>query len=234
MSAAVPVPAPPSRPRPGLRERYLREGPSGFGDGELAGLVLGTGTARHSAAELGQALVQRHGSLGALLRLPPAALVHETGLGAARAVRVHAALELGRRAVLADASHRPRIESPLDAVRLLQPELSGRGVEELHGLYLNRRGLLLHRARLSRGSPTHTILHTGTILRTALLVQSQRLVLAHNHPSGDPRPSPEDLAVTRRIAEAGRLLGVELVDHIVLAGTAWRSLAEEGLLPPSS
>jgi DNA repair protein RadC len=116
-------------------------------------------------------------------------------------------------------------------VALLQPELAGQGVEELHGLYLGRRGQLLHQERLSRGSPANTIVHTGTVLRSGLLVRASRLVLVHNHPSGDPRPSPEDLEVTRRVAQGGRLVGVELVDHIILAGASWCSLAQEGLLP---
>ncbi len=213
------------------RERYLIHGPDGFGDAELLGLVVGTGSPPHSAMDLGVSLLAQFGDLSAVLRAPPHSLSEVSGVGPAKAVRIHAALEAGRRA--ASDRHRAAriILSPKSAVEVLQPEVAGKSVEELHALYLGRRGQLLHHACLSRGSSHNTIVDPHSIFRLGLLTGASRLILAHNHPSGDPRASPEDIAATRRVADAGRLLGLPLVDHLILAGGRWTSLAEEGLLP---
>ncbi|MBW1878136.1 MAG: DNA repair protein RadC [Deltaproteobacteria bacterium] len=213
------------------REHYRHEGPARFGDAELLALVVGTGTADRSALEIGAALLSHFGGLPALAGAQVADLQRQPGLGLARAVRVHAALELGRRSLHAPGDPSHPIRSPADAHAHLGPALRGRPDEELHALYLDRR----HRPRahrmLTRGSDGFTVVDPRQVFRPAVSLGAFAVVLAHNHPSGDPTPSAQDREVTRRVAAAGRILGIALLDHLVVGDGDYVSLAEQGELP---
>lgn len=212
----------------GPRERYAVEGPETFSDAELLALVMGTGAGGRPVIAIAEELLTRFGGLAGMQTLPAEALTQVRGVGLARAVRIHAALTLGRRPGWRPA---PRILSPLDTWRYLRGELGHLESEELHALYLRRGGLLLHRRRLTRGNDRRTIADPRQVLRPAVALGAAAVVLAHNHPSGDPEPSADDVAITLRIQESCDVLGVELRDHVVLGELGYRSMAEMGLIP---
>jgi len=213
------------------RERYRHEGPARFGDAELLALVIGTGTAGRTALEIGAALLSRFGGLPALADAQVAELQCQPGLGLARAVRVHAALELGRRTLLAAGDPVQPVRSPAEAHDHLGPALRALPDEELHALYLDRRHRPCARRMLTRGSDGFTVVDPRQVFRAAVRLGASAVVLAHNHPSGDPTPSAQDREVTRRVAAAGRILGIPLLDHLVVGNGGYVSLAERGELP---
>jgi len=218
------------------REKYAHHGPERFGDAELVALVLGTGTAGRSALEIAAGLLTHFDGLRGLAHSDPRELETIPGVGFARAVRLHAALHAGRRATDTRDLGLP-VESAEDARCLLGPALSGLANEELHALYLDRRRRPLGLRFLTRGSDAFTVVDPRQVFRVAVHMGASAVILAHNHPSGDPRPSAQDRDITERVARAGRILGVALLDHLVIAGDTYTSLAEEGLLqswPPPS
>jgi DNA repair protein RadC len=213
------------------RERYAEEGPSRFGDVELLALALGTGVAGHSSTAIAAELIDRFGHLGAVAQAEVAALASQTGIGAARAVRLLAAIECGRRIGRARPPSGEPILSPQAAWNHLGPALRHLPEEELHALFLDRRRRPLGLRQLTRGCDAFTVVEPRQIFRVAVGLGAAAVILAHNHPSGDPTPSPQDRDVTRRVAIAGRSLGIPLLDHLVVGAEGYRSLAGEGELP---
>ena len=212
------------------RERYANEGPTQFGDAELLALVLGTGTAHRSALEIAAGLLSRYGDLSAVSRAQPSELVGQDGIGTARAIRLHAALHAGRRSLRTRPNPAP-VVSPDDAFGLLGPGLRGLECEELHALYLDRRRHPVAQRALTRGSDAYTVVDPRQVFRPAVQLGASAVIIAHNHPSGDPSPSHQDREGTRRVHRAGQILGVPLLDHLVGAGVRYTSLAEtDGLL----
>lgn len=210
------------------RERYRLLGPQDRSDAELIALAIGTGTRGRSALAIARALLDAHaGNLAALAEAPVPALQLVPGLGPARAVQLHAGLQAGIRAVRGELLQPGAVASPEAAVRWLGPPLQGLPHEELHALYLDRALHPLHRRRLSQGGVAGTPAEPAMVFAPALRCGASAVILAHNHPSGDPTPSGEDRRLTRRLHRAGRLLGVPLVDHLVIAGSSWSSLADE-------
>lgn len=213
------------------RERYLLEGANPLGDAELVALVFETGAGGRSALEIASELVERSGGLGPLARMQPQEWLDVPGVGAARAVRLHAAIEIGRRAVAGGALGDP-ITSAKDAYDALGPSLQSLVDEELHGLFLDRRHRPLARRRLTHGSDGLTVVDPRQVFRIAVGVGASAVILAHNHPSGDPTPSAQDRDVTERMARAGRILGISLLDHLVVGRGTWVSLGATGELRP--
>ena len=211
------------------REMYAHHGPERFGDAELIALVLGTGTASRSALEMAAGLLTRFDGLEGLVRSDPRELEAVPGIGFARAIRLHAALQVGRRATSTRDPGAPVLDAS-DARDLLAPRLEGLANEELHALYLDRRRRPLALRQLTKGSDGFTVVDPRQVYRVAVHIGASAVILAHNHPSGDPRPSAQDRDVTERVARAGRVLGVSLLDHLVIAGNTYTSLAEEGML----
>lgn len=200
---------------------YARTGPELLGDAELLAVALGD-------RGLAAALLDDLAGSAALLHAPPAALART--LGPSRAARLHATIALAQR-VQAEPPRRARVASPADAAVWLAPRLAPLGHEELHALFLDRRGGALAVRRMSQGSADHTLFDVRHLLGEALRVGAQGLIVAHNHPSGDPEPSAEDLLVTRRLAEGAALLGLDFQDHLIVAAGRWVSLAERGEVP---
>ncbi|MBN2797817.1 MAG: DNA repair protein RadC [Deltaproteobacteria bacterium] len=215
------------------RERYSHLGPGVFGDAELVALVLGTGTSQRAVGEIAAGLLARFEDLEGLANAHPGELAREVGVGPARAVRLHAALQAGRRSLRQRAAPMRAVDSAERAREHLAPALRGLLHEELHALYLDRRLQPLARRMLTTGSDAFTVVDPRQIFREALHIGASAVVLAHNHPSGDPTPSSQDLEVTERVAQAGAVVGVSLLDHLIIAGDRWRSLATEGLFVPS-
>jgi DNA repair protein RadC len=213
------------------RERYAQWGPTGFGDAELLALSLGTGAGGQTALEIAAGLLDQFGGVLGVARAHASELEQVVGVGPARAIRLHAALELGRRTLRTPEDPPAPVRSPEDAHAHLAPALSGLADEELHALYLDRRRRPLARRMLTRGSDGFTVVDPRQVYRSAIGLGACAVILAHNHPSGDPTPSAQDRDVTRRVAAAGRVLGVALLDHLVIGDPGFRSLAQEGALP---
>ncbi len=213
-----------------LRERFLESGDDELGDAELLALVLGTGTRGRSALRLSVDVLERFGSVDALAQASASEVMEVGGVGPAVAARVLAALAVGRRS-LRPPLHAETVGDAASAWRLLGPGLSGLPREELHALYLDRRHRPISRRSLTRGSDAFTVVDPRQVFRPAVALGATAVILAHNHPSGDPTPSAQDRDVTRRVATAGRVLGVALLDHLVVAGGTFTSLAEQGALP---
>jgi DNA repair protein RadC len=212
------------------RARYLAGEPDHFDDAELLALVLGTGGPGRPALTVAQGALQRFGGLAALAQLPPSALLEVEGLGPARASQLHAALSAGRRSLRQIPDPGAPVDDPASAALHLRPGLVGLDVEELHALYLDRRHRLLGRRALTRGTDGHTIVEPRQVFRPAVQLGALRVVVAHNHPSGDPRPSAADRDVTRRLQDAGRILGIALVDHLIVTDADTTSMAALGLI----
>ena len=162
--------------------------------------------------------------------LEPAELVARDGLEERAARRLAAALELGRRACALQPVRGAPLSGGRDVQRFLAPHLQGLRVESFHALYLDAKGALLEWRRVSEGTLTASLVHPREVYAPAVTLRAAAVVVAHNHPSGDPEPSAEDRATTRRLQRAGRLLGVELLDHVVIAGPAYVSFLEQGWL----
>jgi len=209
-----------------VRERLFRLGSSALTDLELLSVLLGSG-ARVSG--LAEELLSHSGGLKALLLKDPLELSAQPRLGPARAAQVLAALELGRRAQRA-AERRPRLRTPREIYGYLVPTLSALRREVFHVLCFNPRNVLLADVRVAEGTMNTCPVDPREVYAAALTTRATAIVLAHNHPSGDPEPSMQDIALTVQLAEAGRLLGIKVLDHLVLGDGNYVSLMERGLL----
>jgi DNA repair protein RadC len=179
---------------------------------------------------LAESLLAQRGGLKELVRMTPAELCTLPGLGLARASRVLAALELGRR-VQRGGDARPRIFTPADAYQHLRPSLTALRREVFHVLCLNARNVLLQDARVAEGSTNACPVDPREVFQVALAARATAVILAHNHPSGDPEPSAEDRALTAQLVEGGRLLGIKVLDHLVIGDGRYCSLSERREMP---
>jgi DNA repair protein RadC len=210
------------------RERLAQVGPGALSSRELLAAVLGTGARGASVLDLAGQL------LGSGLHGLASRSLHDLervrGLGRAKAARVVAALELGARLASEGEATSPALESPQQAARYLLPRYSSRPVETFGLLALDARHRLRREAVVSVGCLTASLVHPREVFQEAVVSRAAALVLFHHHPSGDPEPSAEDLALTRRLAAAGALMGIEVLDHLVLGAGRYVSLKERGVL----
>ena len=208
------------------REKLARVGAAALGDNELVALVLGHGTCRANALTLANTLLARAGGVRGLSRGGLAQILGVPGVGAAHAARVVAALELGRRAMVAPRDARARFTAADDLARFLVPQFGWRPVEHFGALLLDGRNRLLRTAVVSIGTLDASVVHPRDIFREAALEVAAGIVLFHNHPSGDPTPSPEDVLITRRMVDAGTIMGIDVLDHMVVAEASYFSFRE--------
>lgn len=198
---------------------------------ELLAILLGSGSAGRSALDLGSDVLARFdGSLRRLGMAEPAELRAIPGIGPARAATIAAALEIGRRLATEPSRRGDRIRGPGDVFQRLGPLLRDRKQEEFWVLYLDSQNRVLSDRRITVGLLNSSLVHPREVFAPAIAHAAASLILAHNHPSGDPDPSPEDLDVTVQMVESGRLLGIPVRDHIVLGDTTFVSLLERGLM----
>ena len=216
----------PAHDRP--RERLVREGGTALTDTELLAVLLRTGCAGVSALDLARELLATAGGLANLATLDAGAL-RRRGLGSAKSAVLLAALELARRVARAELPDRLPLGNPEAVARYLLLRYAERDQEIMGALFLDIRNRLLGEAELYRGTMVRASVEPRAFLKQALLRSAAGLLLFHTHPSGDPSPSAEDLAFTRRLADAGELLGIRLLDHVVLGGgRRWVSLRRRG------
>ncbi|BCU75630.1 hypothetical protein llg_03450 [Luteolibacter sp. LG18] len=222
----------PTAERP--REKLAHFGPTALDNAELLALFIRTGTKGRSAIQIGRELLQKYGSIGALGRMPVTALAKEKGLGLAKASQLAAAFELGAR-VAREQVHQTALDSPDRIYDFLGPQLGHQTQEHLVVLLVDTR---LHHAgtvSISMGTVNETIAHPRDILRPVLTHGAYGFILAHNHPSGDPRPSRADETMTRRIQEAAELMQLRFLDHVIIGRPspvrqAWFSFREAGVI----
>ncbi len=212
------------------REKLARFGASGLGDNELLAIVIGGGTAGTGAVGLATTLLGACGGLHGLLRASRDELLRVKGLGEARSAQVLAAVEIGRRVMASRPHERRQVVSPRDAAEILMPEFSARPVEHFGLLLLDTRHRVIRTTVLSIGSLDGAAAQPREVFRQALMASAAAVVLFHNHPSGDPQPSAEDVGLTRRMVAAGVLLGIGVIDHVVLGDGRYCSLKESGYL----
>ncbi|HVJ21306.1 MAG TPA: DNA repair protein RadC [Polyangiaceae bacterium] len=215
---------------PDLRERILHSGVESLSDVELVTVLVGTGSAQAPAAEVARRLLDDNLGLEGLNRLTALGLAAHHGLGPAKAARVAAALELGRRSALRSAAARTTLSS-FDAVAAwARPRLSALEHEEVWLLALDGRNGLKSARRIAQGGMHGCALTTRDVLAPALRDAASAIVLVHNHPSGDPRPSPEDVNMTSLVARACEVVGMHLLDHVIVARGGSASLLESGAM----
>lgn len=212
------------------RERLTEQGPGSLSDAEVLALVLGTGGADGVLA-LAQRVLEERGGPSGLARCHARELAGIKGIGPAKAAEIVAALELGRRAAKHLGADRPSITKPSDAAAMLEPRLAHLETETSLAVLMDRKHRVLAEATIGVGGIAHAPLDAREVFCAALRHPGVAAILvAHNHPSGDPAPSPDDLAVTRRLARAADLLGVELVDHLVIAARGYASMSDMGVI----
>jgi DNA repair protein RadC len=212
------------------REKLLERGAESLGTNELLALVLGSGTRCRSSLDLANEVLARAGGLEGLARLSAASLAELRGLKEARAARLVAALELGKRLVTTPTRPRPRIRLPEDAARFLLPRFGTRPLEAFGILALDTRNRLKRLEVVSTGSLNGSLVHPREVYREAAILRAAAIIAFHNHPSGDPTPSREDRELTRRLCHAGKILGIELLDHVIVGAGRYFSFQERGEL----
>jgi len=208
------------------REKLARSGAESLGDNELLAVVLGAGTRGLGALDVANTLLDAAGGLRGLSRMGRDELARTRGVGAARAARVQAAVELGRRSLAHDPAQRPQFLTPREVAEYLLPLFGSHPVERFGVLLLDTKHRLIRARIVSVGSLDASVAHPREVFREAILGGAAAIVLFHNHPSGDPAPSRDDIALTRRLTTAGDLIGVDVLDHVVLADGRYSSMRE--------
>ncbi len=208
------------------REKLQRHGVAALGDNELLALVIGSGSRRGGALAVANEVLAAQGGVHALARCTADVLARTKGIGRARAAQIVAAIELGRRTLATAAAERPRVTSARDAAQLLLPRFGSHGVEQFGIILLDTRHRVLRTAVIASGTTNTSVVEPREVFREAALGGASAIVAFHNHPSGDPTPSPDDVALTRRLAAAGVLMGIDLVDHIIVGDQRYCSLKE--------
>ncbi len=217
----------PAAERP--RERLALRGPGGLSAAELIAVIWGTGSAGRSALDLAGEAIARHAGVGTLARASDAELAAIPGVGPAKAAQLAAAFELGRRSMSDWPAGPWTIRSPGDAAGRLLLEMGRLEREELWVLALNAKNVVQRVSHVYAGNVSASLVRVGELFRDAVRLDASGVILVHNHPSGDPTPSPDDLHLTAEAIAAGRLLDVDVLDHLVISHDAWISLRDRGV-----
>ncbi len=211
------------------RERLEHHGATALSNAELLAIILRVGVSGQSALHLAQAMLARYGGLMGLARASFADLCAERGLGPAKATQLKAAIELGRRLLAESPDARPQINNPSDAAHLVQLEMSLLSQEEVRVVILDTRNRVLGIHTVYVGSLNVSVVRLAELFREAIKHNAAGIIVVHNHPSGDPTPSPEDVRLTEAIIQAGKLLDIEVLDHLIIGHGRFVSLQERGL-----
>jgi DNA repair protein RadC len=211
------------------RERLMRVGPQALSTAELLAIILRVGVGGENVLTMAQRILATYEGLGGIARADFAQLAAEHGLGPAKTAQILAALELGRRLMAESPEERWQIRAPSDAAHILMPKLGFQEQEHFAILYLDTRNRVSDQEVLYVGSLNTSLVRVAEVFRGAVRRNCAALIVAHNHPSGDPNPSPEDVSLTRRLVDAGKLLEIDVLDHLVIGHNRYVSLRERSL-----
>jgi DNA repair protein RadC len=213
------------------REKLMLLGKDSLSDAELLSILIRTGTASQNALEVARSvLLLGNNNLADLSRLTIEDLSKVNGLGKVKAITIIAALELGRRRRTAESSNIQKIKTSMEAVEIFRPHLADLSHEEFWILLLNRANVIIGKKNVSRGGLSGTLVDPKIIFKESIEARASGIILCHNHPSGNNRPSDADIRLTQKIKEGGRHLEISILDHIIIAGSSFYSFADEGLL----
>ncbi len=213
------------------REKLIRKGISSLSDAELLAILISSGTRKKSAVDLGRELLGSvSNNLNSLGKLSVSDLLKFRGIGPARAVTISAALELGRRRNIAGLPDAGQIRCSKDAADIFQPLLSDLPHEEFWILFLNRSNRVIDRMKISQGGISGTVTDVRIIMKKAVEYLASGIIVCHNHPSGNMNPSDSDSKITGKIKEAGSIMEIQLLDHIIISGKDYYSFADNGLI----
>ncbi|GMK47216.1 MULTISPECIES: RadC family protein [Paenibacillus] len=212
------------------RERMMQYGAEALSHTELLAILLRTGTKQESAVHLAGKILKECGSLRNLLDMSMSELTAIKGIGPAKAVQLRAGIELGRRIVRSGQGEIVTVRKPQDAANYVMEEMRYLKKEHFVCLFLNTKNHIIARETLSVGTLNASLVHPREVFRAAVKAGSASIICVHNHPSGDPMPSPEDVTLTKRLVEAGELMGIEVLDHLVIGDGRFISLKEHGYM----
>lgn len=212
------------------RERLLKEGPEALSDTELLAIILRTGSREATALDLASLIMSRFKSLRMILEAAVEELCEIKGVGPAKASQVKVALELARRTSKYSDLPRPVIKTPDDAANLVMEEMRHFDREHFRAILLNTKNQVIGTDKVSVGTLNSSAVHPRELFRNAIKRGAASVILVHNHPSGDPAPSREDMDITRRVKEVGNIIGIEVLDHIIIGDNKFTSLKANGLV----
>ena len=213
------------------REKFLLKGKNSLSDAELLAIIMGSGNREDSAVELGRKIlnsVENNWHNLSLLQISD--LMKFKGVGEAKAISIATALEIGRRRAAQEVPDKIQISESKDIYRVLQPYLSDLRTEEFWAVFLNQNNRILGKSKLSSGGINQSVVDVRILFKTALEHFATGIAIAHNHPSGNLKPSQDDLKITKQIAEAGKILNIQLLDHLIISQNSYFSFADENLL----
>lgn len=211
------------------RERLAKHGPQTLSNSELLAILLRVGVKGENAVQMGNRILKDLGGLQGIHRAAYDDVCQQHGIGPAKAAQIKAAIELGRRLSVESPEDRPSIHSPADAAALLQYEMGSLEQEELRVILLDIRNRVDKIMTVYKGSLNSSFVRVGELFKTAIRSNAAAVIIVHNHPSGDPTPSPDDIALTRAAVQAGKLLDLEVLDHLIVGRGGYVSLKERGL-----
>lgn len=213
------------------REKFLLKGKNSLSDAELLAIIMGSGNREESAVELGRKILNSVGNNWHNLSiLQISDLIKFKGVGEAKAISIATALEIGRRRASQEVPEKIQITNSQDTYKILAPFLADLQTEEFWAIFLNQNNRIIGKSRLSSGGINQSVVDIRILFKNALEHFATGLVVAHNHPSGNLKPSQEDLKITKQIAEAGKILNIQLLDHLIIAQNSYLSFADENLL----
>lgn len=213
------------------REKFVLKGRNALSDAELLAIIMGSGNREHSAVELSRKILDSVGNNWHNLSLLQISdLMKFKGIGEAKAISICAALEIGRRRAAQEVPEKVQISSSSDLFKVLHPYLGDLQTEQFWAIFLNQNNRILGKVQLSSGGINQSVVDVRILFKNALEHFATGIVVAHNHPSGNLKPSQEDLKITKQITEAGKLLNIQLLDHVIISQNSYFSFADESLL----
>ena len=212
------------------REKLLKLGSGALADAELLAILIRTGVGKSSAVDLAKGILQEGKSLYGIASRSATELMRMKGIGNAKAVELLAAFEIGRRVEACKHEEKLIVKSPDDVARFMIPKLRHLSNEEFYVLVLDAHNGLREEIRLTSGTLNASLVHPREVFKVAIDHRAAAVIVVHNHPSGNLEPSREDIEITRQLADAGKIIGIPLHDHVIVAGGGFTSLAERGLI----
>jgi len=212
------------------RERLFRYGVGALSDAELLAIILGTGNKEETTLQLSQFILSKFETLNKLASASYEELIEINGIGTAKSSQILASIELGKRISVAPNGKGDFISCPEDIVNLFMTEMRFLDKECFKAALLNTKNRVLKVVEVSTGSLSSSVVHPRELYKFAIKCSAASIIVVHNHPSGDPSPSKEDICLTQRLSEAGKILGIELLDHLVIGDGSYVSFKEKGLI----